>query len=370
MIDTIVLVINYPDFQIIDPEKFTPNAKFVLASFKQYQRSVQNYKQIEGEYRPNLTLYKHVRPMGIQRTLYIKFSIPKLMFGNNLDEVSEDDFIKVLHRLQDTLLEMGVKIELEQLSTSLVSKIDYGKNFVLTDYSFPFTYMDEIRRANISKVFDANQADYRNEGHSLSYRTNTFEIIFYDKMKDLAKANISPKKSVDNDKAPQRDFFHTVKLKQRKSPPFEVLRVEIRLNNRKRIRTVLKKINQDIEPTFGNLFSTKVAKLICLLTLNEIKEKIIFTKKDDKPFSDQLLSLARSNPELKPSFLLQYLGFQNIVNEHDLRTAREIVFPAGSSAWYSFKNKSESVVNQKKELLINKIISETERFRPIQVFDI
>ena len=371
MIDTIVLALDCSNFQITDYSRFTPSAKLVFAPIKQNLRAVQNPKQFEGEYLPFLTLYRTITPIGFNITLYVSFSIPKLLFGNNFDEVTEEDFKKVLVKLSQRLAEMGVKVGEQQLAVAMVSRIDYGKNFVLTDYSSPLTYIDEIVRANISRVFDANQADYRNGGQSISFHTNPFELIFYDKIRDLAKAKVSPKKSIEKDKAPQLDFYHTVQLKQKNNPPMEVLRMEVRLNKRRRIRDELKKIDHPVEPTFKNLFSQRIARLICLRYLETIKDKIIFANADSSsPFAKKLNVLLANNPHLKRPDLVLYIGFQNLVQELGLRTARQMVFPKNNSAWYSFKRKADSIAQPTLSTNIDKLIAITKNFNPIRVLDI
>lgn len=54
---------------------------------------------------------------------------------------------------------------------------------------------------------DVNQTDYRNEGHSYKWHCNSYEIVFYDKIKDLEKARLSDKRVVEKDNAIQLNLF-------------------------------------------------------------------------------------------------------------------------------------------------------------------
>ena len=54
---------------------------------------------------------------------------------------------------------------------------------------------------------DVNQTDYRNEGHSYKWHCNSYEVVFYDKIKDLEKAKQSEKRAIEKDNAIQLHLF-------------------------------------------------------------------------------------------------------------------------------------------------------------------
>ena len=101
MIDTIRLIFDEGTFAILEPEQFQPNAKTILALGDRLQsggvkKCFLNPKKgeaIKGNYRPRLTLRR--RPPRVTE-LVIEFSIPKLLYGNNFDELIEEDFEAVL----------------------------------------------------------------------------------------------------------------------------------------------------------------------------------------------------------------------------------------------------------------------------------
>ena len=148
----------------------------------------------QGIYKPRLTVTKRLNRLGgYDIPIKIEFSAPKMLFGNNFDELTDNDFPQLVTKLNTTLREMGVYISEERLANAPVSAIHFSKNIALTDYTLPYTYIKQLTKLNINKKLDTNQTDYRNEGHSFKYRANSFEIAFYDKLKDLQQGMTSEK---------------------------------------------------------------------------------------------------------------------------------------------------------------------------------
>jgi hypothetical protein len=108
MIDTIKLTLEDGAFNVIDTMKFKPDAELVLRAYTKFPllKAIQNTTREESKdkiYKPKLTLS---RSFGILR-LVMEFSIPKLIFGNNFEEVSGLDYLFVIKKLQKVLLEIN-----------------------------------------------------------------------------------------------------------------------------------------------------------------------------------------------------------------------------------------------------------------------
>ena len=209
-----------------------------------------------GIYKPRLTVLKRPMPGGFAIMLKIEFSIPKLLYGNNFDEVTEADFEKVIARLRERLDDMGIVVVPEMLRKASVSAIHYSKNIPLTDYSTPQPILTELAKANLGLRLDLNQTDFRNEGHAVKFRANSFEIVLYDKMKDLRKAKLSEKRAIERDNLIQLELFERFTVPR----PFEVIRMEVRLNKRAKITSLLKKLKHPALLTFKSLYSASFAQ--------------------------------------------------------------------------------------------------------------
>lgn len=379
MIDTIVLVLNTSMFTILDHDKFSPSTKGLYSSTDGYYRlggrsnftCKQNPTRNElkrGVYKPRLTATKRMNKTGnFEITMKIEFSIPKLLYGNNFDELTDDDFTTVIQKLNTILKSMGVYVFEQNLINAPVSSVHYSKNIILTDYSTPYTYLSQLAKLNINRRLDTNRTDFRNEGHSFKYRANSFEIVFYDKIKDLQQAKISDKRAEEAENTIQLDLFDTLK----KQKPFEVLRMEIRLNKRAKIRQILKKIGKEIEPTFTNIFKQDTAQKVLLHFIDEIEEAypplLTYQYKGLKKFIEELMI---SNPKLNPKQALELTAFRGLLEEMGVREYREMMKMHGNYHWYSLNDKMKKLKRKDAKSVFSLLRDQINIFAPVKLLAI
>lgn len=200
MIDTIVLSIPQHKFKILNHRRFNPSTEgffmppYTIMGGRRFIKAVQNPPKSafkNGVYLPRLTVIKAIRRGGYVIELKIELSLPKLFFGNNFDELGNDDFLRVNRLLHRALYKMDVLVELEDLEYASVSAIHYSKNIHLKNHTSCSMILSELHKIDLSQKIDIGTERFRNGGHALHYHTNTRDIVFYDKMKDLEKAKIS-----------------------------------------------------------------------------------------------------------------------------------------------------------------------------------
>lgn len=109
---------------------------------------------------------------------------------------------------------MGIVVAQEDLINVPVLAIHYSKNIPLTDGSTPYHYINKIKEANVHFSLDTNQTDYRNEGHSYKWHRNSYEVIFYDKIKDLEKTRQSNKRAIEKIMSCSNIFLNHLKSVQ------------------------------------------------------------------------------------------------------------------------------------------------------------
>lgn len=368
MIDTIKLILDKSMFAILKQERFINDR---LNSTRNFSTMVQNPTQSElkrGIYKPRLTLANRFTTPGVsQRTLSIEFSIPKLIFGNNFDELTGNEFPQVIQKLIPILKEMGVYLfNQDVLTNAPVSSVHYSKNIALTDYTTPYTYLEQLSKLNINQNLDTDRTSFRNEGHSFKYRANSFEIAFYDKLKDLQQGKKSEKRAEEKDNALQLGLFDV--LKQRK--PFEVLRVEIRLNRRQKINQILKKVDKEVEPTFANIFSQDTAKKVLLHYLSEIEDAypplLVYQYDSPKKFFEGLLI---ANPKLKPTQALKLTAFRALLNEIGVRDYRQMTKRYGNYYWYSLNKEMKKLSDVNEVSVFSILRKQLTEFKPMKLVD-
>ena len=378
MIDTIVLTLKTGMFTIIDHDKFSPSTKGLYDPAGYYRlggRSNFTCKQNptpnelkQGIYKPRLTVTKRInRERNFEITLKIEFSIPKLLYGNNFDELTDADFPTVIQKLKTVLNEMGVRMFEHFLVNSPVSSVHYSKNIALTDYTTPYTYLKELTKLNINKRLDTNRTDFRNEGHSFKYRANSFEIVFYDKVKDLQQAITSEKRAEEKDNALQLDLLDRLTQKR----PLEVLRVEIRLNKRQKINQILRKIDKAVEPTFVNIFNQDTAKEVLLHYISEIEDAYppLLTYQYDSP-KKFFSGFIRTNHQAKLTQALKMLGLRVLLNEIGVREFRAMTKHYGNSAWYSLNKEMKNLAQADEPSVFSLLREQINKFEPLKLLAI
>jgi hypothetical protein len=329
MLDTVVLTLDRRQFEVLQPERFSPSAKGLLAApyyplgARANFACVQNPTKADlqgGRYLPRLTLAKRKIPSGFALTLRIEFSAPKLVFGNNFDELESRDFGKVLVALHRGLAHMGIGTSTEVLRQARVSAIHYSKNIVFIDYTTCSMVMSELDLIDLNSRLDLSHTDYRNNGHAVRYHANSFEVTFYDKLKDLDKARYSHKRAIERDQGAQLEIFG-----ERGSFPkqLEVLRMEARLGTRVKITSLLKQIGVSAEPTFEALFDAAIAKSVLEHFWASVRARLPLTYKSDRLRPEDLLAaLAYSGKgTVKIGKLLQQLGCAVLVGSVGIRGA-------------------------------------------------
>ncbi len=312
MIDTIVLMLTNDKYQII-------NDKF-------------RQKSPKGIYKPHIYLFrKNSFNQKTEQVLKIELSLPKLFFGNNFNELQYKDFSSLNKKLVSVLQKMGIQTTESSIANAHVSAIHYSKNIPLTDGSTPFHYINKIKSANVQMSLDTNKTDFRNDGHSYKWHCNSYEVVFYDKIKDLENAKKSGKRAVEKANDVQLKLIDKLRsngtrfAKASQVKKFELLRMEVRLNKRTKIRQLFKKLNIKTDLTFKKLFKPAISKKILLHYLDEIESKT--SALQDIKIADYplLVSLFFNNPQLKPSKILQIFGLKKVLETMTMREFRNLL---------------------------------------------
>lgn len=323
-------------YHLSEPDKFTPSARWVLQNSSQSGiQSKQNPTKKEllaGTYKPRLTLSRKISPSSkLEIILKVELSLPKLIFGNNFNELMVKDFKSILEKLTSVLKTMGVIVTSSALAKAPVSTIHYSKNISLTDGSTPYHYINKIKEANIKLSLDVNQTDYRNDGHSYKWHANSYEVVFYDKIRDLEKAKISDKRAIEKDSVLQLNLFD--KLQKRNK--LEFLRMEVRLNKRQKIKQLFKSLGVKSDLTFKNMFKVSIAKTVLLHYFDEIESKRSILL-DYKATNDKALltDLIFNNPDIGPKQILQMYGFKKALEVINARELRAMFSKYNQRSWY------------------------------------
>lgn len=319
MLDTIILQIPRNNYWITDYKKFKTTKQAMenfSAGFASFINNRANEEKKRGIYKPCLTIYRR----GVGLDLQIQFSAPKLLFSNNLDELEQADFDRVVKTLIEKLADMGVKIFTENLKNAAVLSFHPSKNIPLNGgYTATFA-MRELAKIDISKKFDVDFKNYRNNGQALQFYTNSHAFVLYDKINDFNKAE---NRATDDDQTMQQlDIFQFIK---EKLPRLEILRLEIRLSKKRKMNEILEKVGYSPDPLFKDIFK----KDLCQKILNLYWTKYF----SENPFlystntSQEILQLVLMKcPKTKITKILEAVGLYALSrDEQGMRGFRQMI---------------------------------------------
>ncbi|MDR3646632.1 MAG: hypothetical protein P4L22_03765 [Candidatus Babeliales bacterium] len=369
MIDTIVLTLTKDMYHVSEPDKFKPSAAWVnnptakIRSMVSKQNSTKK-ELLAGIYKPHLTIAHRINNLGSQVMLKIELSLPKLIFGNNFDELQYKDFKSIITKLVNALKDMGVTVTADTLCKASVSAIHYSKNIPFTDGSIPYSYINKIKEANIQLSLDVNQTDYRNDGHSYKWHCNRYEVVFYDKIRDLEKAKQSSKRALEKDSNLQLNIFNTLTKRNK----LEILRMEVRLNKRDKMKQLFKKLKIKSNLTFKSLFKPAISKKILLHYVDELESKrpklLDYKVKSDKGL---LTDLIINNPDLDSKKVLQLFGLKKAIEVVNLRELRTLLGNYSDRTWYRLMQDANKVNLPTSPSPFNAIRACINKFRPLRL---
>lgn len=332
MLDTVILNIPVDKFEIIKPEMFIPNATDFMGSYS-YGKAYNNPTREESKwnYFPRMTLYR--RPFVLP-SLKVEFSAPKILFQNNLDEVNEADFDSVVNFLREKMALRGVDISQENLKHAAVSAFHASKNIEMSGYTTATMAIKALSMLQLTKRLDLTKTDFRNGGQSLQYYSKSHSLVFYDKICDMGK---DEKRSIDHDmKDVQKSLFCLIR-KMRRSTDVEILKMEVRLSQKRKMNSVLEKLGFRKNPTFEDIFKKEVCQAVLLDYWNTyVWEKNIHLFQKDKSKRDELIEISDyiSNHNGKPIQALALLAIKDFCKGEGAESFRQIMEDKfGKSSW-------------------------------------
>lgn len=331
MIDTICLLI--PKDKLLFLSENNGPVWNLQSHTEEYDKFVRNPTKLQKEssnYYPRLTGYK--RKYRDERNVKIEFSIPKIIYNNNLDEVEENQFDEVVNALKNRLREMGIVATENAIKKARVSSVHYSKNIILEDGYTVNQVISELNKIDLRKTFDFAKARFINDGQSLYLHTTSHEFTIYDKLADMKK---DKKRAIDKDQTMiQRTLFNQIEKKKILS---EVLRFEVRLGKKVKMDSLLEKLGYSKHMSFEELFKKEISQKVVTHyweTLITERNLGLFTiQSSDK---DILRSVYKAMPKIKPNRAIYLTGLLLLAKDgNGMRELRSILEKKSNSrTWF------------------------------------
>jgi hypothetical protein len=256
-----------------------------------------------GEYYPSLTLRPH-------NNLYIEFSAPKIVYGNNVDELCNTDLPRFLELLEAKLFDMGFNITQEQILHSRVSFCTVSKNIEIEEVGAT-EFIEFTRRLWWRWRYLTKIESFKSNGIALRNYSETTGIGIYAKVPSLQDIKTKTDKELEL----------TQTLKEN-----NILRFEYRMQNYQ--RTLAKyswaKGYSIKELRFRDIFDSELSKKILLYDLN----KSLFSS-DFKLITMQLPNIKKMysyimNQNLTPLEEMTVIAVFRLCSDLGINQAKEI----------------------------------------------
>jgi hypothetical protein len=209
-------------------------------TFPTWKRNPTPAELATGYYFPFLTAHKE-QTLNWMVAIKIQFSVPKLLFGNNLDEVTSQDTNNVVQTLKARLITMGLQPQAPALLTAHVASVHYSKNIIIRNYGAS-AVVYQLNRIALTGRNQKRDVNYSNNGISLNIYNKSHSFTIYDKTAEMYSrdSNLNPE---------------AVSLP-------EVLRLEVRLENHKKINQVFTRLNIHPDPTLKDALDTEISRQV------------------------------------------------------------------------------------------------------------
>ena len=318
----------------MDKIKFFTGPWDLNSRTEQYDKFVKNptKKDIEKwHYMPRLTGYKR-KGLDKSKNVRIEFSIPKLLYFNNLDEITNDDFSLVIDALKERLRAMRMVISKETLENASISAVHFSKNIKLDDGYTASYIISELSKIDISRCLDLTQTRYINGGESLYAHSTSHQFVIYDKIADLKKGT---KRAIDKEQTKYQKSL-SAHINNKKN---EVLRFEIRLSNKQKMNKLFEELGYKRSPSFKEVFDEELSKKVII----SYWEKLIRAR------NIGLYSLSLTTKDLlrtmflkdmKPKQAIYLVGLLTLSkDEGGMKTLRNIISKKSHGrTWYRITN--------------------------------
>lgn len=273
--------------------------------------------------------------------LKIEFSAPKIIFNNNLDELSEEDFEEVTRTLQQRLGHMGIAIELNLLKQANVSAFHASKNIPLLGGYTASYVIKELNKVNLTRKLDLNKSDFRNEGQSMQFYSNSHSFVMYDKLRDLEK---NKGRAIDKDPTSiQLELFSKIKTV---NPQAEIIRLEARLSRKVKMNSTLVELGYRRNPTFAEIFNSELNQKIVSKYWQQITSKNAFLFDVSSGPQKMLKVIIDHDPKIKPKQAIYLVGLASLSKDRDgIRTLRATLEERANNRTWSRITKNYLTLN-------------------------
>lgn len=286
------------------------------------------------EYLPEVKYMKYPNPRGkgedsICHKYWVTFSAPKLLYGNNIEEVTEDQFDIIVDKLYEQLqfLNLPSNITKANIRKAKVRRVDYSKNMMIAETIPVKRICNLLMRSEHTYNSKYTQVQYRNGD---LYRENIKHrsVVLYDKLAEFSNTTKQPANI-------REQFF----MSAEKAGLFQVIKLEVQIQNTQQLKNELGADYEDV--SFASIFKEGKARRILMKYWDRIVKNI---EPSPEPFSeDSLLTtfakMVINEPNKKPQKVFATFGFSYLAHKCGMDSIKKILYKYRSRQSWSRSKK-------------------------------
>lgn len=347
MIDTITIELNAPELSSKD---FELKSQWGVT----YQQETNNEPiytsnvilewpeeaKAKWSYLPEVKFFNFPDPQPRSATgrllrYWVTFSVPKLLYGNNIEEVTEDQYDDVVKLLCQQLHYLPLQIDIykKTIERAKVKRIDFGKNTLISELVPADQFCSMLMRSEHRYRSKYAQVQYL---HGDLYRENIKHrsVVIYDKLAEFRNTL----KKEGREPNTREKFFLTAE----KAHLFQVFRLEVQLQNSTQVATELEHFGLERDNiNFGNVFTEELAHSVLI---KYWKQLIANLDPNPELFSDDNIlttfnEMAINKGIKTPMNFFATFGLRYAAHKCGLGNIKDIVYREyGSQAWLRLKD--------------------------------
>lgn len=241
--------------------------------------------------------------------LLVRFSAPKLLYGNNLYEVQASQFKAVCEALETKLNKMGISITSAVIKKALITRIDVGHNIVCNGIPVDWI-IKRLASAGLPKFEDnVQKTSYRmadgKAGQQITFYSEHEELTFYDKYRELVR---------------KKEDLNLVGMLTKRKDLHDILRMEIRLKDKESIQRVFGKKY----PTFAEVFKENWAKKLITQRWNCLYQSLARVVPDNYP-PEYLLLVAKRQKHFSFKSAKDIVFIQTFISSIGEKATKELL---------------------------------------------
>lgn len=366
MLDTVIMEIKGRRFTVLDYSKFgTTKVEFQNAKgFRKYHNNPTEEDRKAEIYKPRLTLMKR----GLEYILKVEFSVPKIIFGENVNELEEKDFENVVSTLKQKLDEMGIFTTENFIKEASISSFHPSKNILLTGGYISSFAISELSKVKLNGKFDFTETKFRNDGRAIQYYSKNHSLVFYDKKHDL---KLPKSRAIDKDQtSKQLNLFNEIREAKKN---IEILRMETRLSKKRKMNEILEKLGYPANPLFQDIFKEKICqKILKYYWETMITDQNLFLFDITNSPLRILQRTIKNNRKTKAKQIIYLTGLEILCKDRGIRELRKnIGLISKPKTWHNI-SKDIAKINGYSETLkphgfIRDIESQLDEFKPFRL---